>query len=1489
MVTRRLIDKIKSHCGVQITMIKSGRSDEKANFVVNECDAEEVQVRRNSKDGIAWKLLISGHKVGKAVKFLKSNRDEIRVRLGLSANGVGPSLSSLSTIHGGVAYLSGSSTEGKIVVGGSGQVCQDIKVPRNIFEGLKLRMPSIRGNCKNSNVALIPPSDKSTSFARIRIEAADMSDKEKALNFLWREVCNIYISLKLPMSEKDLPQHVGFFAGKLDRHQVHHLLCHGHGAHSDDEIWKSSFDTILSAVFSRRVSSFLPLFEAQNLCSISIEPEEGTNNSNLSTSSNIMLIFISCEPNRIVELWLKITERTSQLYRGVRFLDLGTDDALIPQLQNKRFGNNLVESYLDFVEKTVHCKISIDNLTKKYLQIDASERGRDTGTRRAALAEQMILVQVELLKYDSCRKHCWGFGRDWTNLGEQIVAVIEPSKQTTLTSQLEISCDPRSLMTYCSEMAEIAESLSLNDAILAHAVIIFFRFSLQTTNVARSKKKLRSPFPIQHKVRDILLGSLFIANKAQKSFKWKRLEVILESAYQVFYPGSNFAVESEEANSWESRVLSAEVTILSTLDYDVFWSGVDSVANLAITSGNVAEPLVQNVIDATLSIPIFSAGPDLWLKLGLPYIFTAMLGFMGVDLNPVVLALRLKPDLVTRAAELMARAVNESSSLRTTQKKKSRKSINSTQQLSAAMKATIINGLASVKNQCAAIVLDFHRINGPSKQLQIVARRTRKRRVLRKMDNLFITKKLLPAIPKMTTESKCQIFLDPTINNGFCNVILEGSWRALMLAEYFLKNLFLGFQHEKCTNTGMNHSSFISNLAPSVFPFKSEDMPYITDDITTAGSQVYEEPRIIQVSNFRPIGSFYYSRPSTNALETISSEGKMCLNQIVPYASLRKAGIGWWSQQKSGMSLRGSLREYVSIHECAQKGSCPEDAVQDIMNDIFGTKNAMKREKEVVHDGSSQETVIDYPREELVSTSLQRWPSLKVELREKGKSDGQHKTKMDIGFSPAALQEMQLLHQVHRQVPSTQGHPNFVLPLAIAVPCNESKKNSFDQKRKESNGFALGQYPAKYKLLEDQSQVAENCLHLVFEPLPISFSSILNRGMKRERDSIPKQFRSITIPKQKVTLSLLTTWFHDLLSAMSHCHSNFIVMRTLNPDNFHLDYSGVAKISGLAMSTVISKRDIRANIDPLKTVSKKIEKNTEKMNDTFQAPELLLGATKYSSETDVWCLGCLIAHLMLGKPLFRGNDRYSLMSSIFKVVGTPTNENYPDATKYPLYEKCLPQKNNRRHYKRGVVKALRYILGNTEDILESYDGVIFLLDRMLHLDPNKRISAKEALDDPIFGNVVNNHSVSDIFRAKFIKDWLSLKRSLNGVEEDDIQNTVIGAIGKKTKSERINCNGNRHMADVPIRSKSYNGRKPNGTTEANFPNNGIKCGHDFNNSVIARKEPPDDDDLYDDVPRGNVTNGCKRSIENSASEEPTRKRGNYENDNAAFSHYCYYM
>ena len=55
----------------------------------------------------------------------------------------------------------------------------------------------------------------------------------------------------------------------------------------------------------------------------------------------------------------------------------------------------------------------------------------------------------------------------------------------------------------------------------------------------------------------------------------------------------------------------------------------------------------------------------------------------------------------------------------------------------------------------------------------------------------------------------------------------------------------------------------------------------------------------------------------------------------------------------------------------------------------------------------------------------------------------------------------------------------------------------------------------------------------------------------------------------------------------------------------------------------------------------------------YRAPEVILGAN-YDYSIDMWSVGCLLAELHLGSPLFAGSNEQEQLSLIMQMVGTPS-------------------------------------------------------------------------------------------------------------------------------------------------------------------------------------------------------------------------------------------
>jgi serine/threonine protein kinase len=53
----------------------------------------------------------------------------------------------------------------------------------------------------------------------------------------------------------------------------------------------------------------------------------------------------------------------------------------------------------------------------------------------------------------------------------------------------------------------------------------------------------------------------------------------------------------------------------------------------------------------------------------------------------------------------------------------------------------------------------------------------------------------------------------------------------------------------------------------------------------------------------------------------------------------------------------------------------------------------------------------------------------------------------------------------------------------------------------------------------------------------------------------------------------------------------------------------------------------------------------------YRAPELVFEATQYTTSIDVWSLGCVMAEMLLGNPLFPGESAVDQLIEIIKILG----------------------------------------------------------------------------------------------------------------------------------------------------------------------------------------------------------------------------------------------
>ncbi len=55
----------------------------------------------------------------------------------------------------------------------------------------------------------------------------------------------------------------------------------------------------------------------------------------------------------------------------------------------------------------------------------------------------------------------------------------------------------------------------------------------------------------------------------------------------------------------------------------------------------------------------------------------------------------------------------------------------------------------------------------------------------------------------------------------------------------------------------------------------------------------------------------------------------------------------------------------------------------------------------------------------------------------------------------------------------------------------------------------------------------------------------------------------------------------------------------------------------------------------------------------WRAPEILIDWERYNEKVDIWSIGCIMAELILLRPVFRGADSFDQLNRILEILGTP--------------------------------------------------------------------------------------------------------------------------------------------------------------------------------------------------------------------------------------------
>jgi mitogen-activated protein kinase 1/3 len=197
------------------------------------------------------------------------------------------------------------------------------------------------------------------------------------------------------------------------------------------------------------------------------------------------------------------------------------------------------------------------------------------------------------------------------------------------------------------------------------------------------------------------------------------------------------------------------------------------------------------------------------------------------------------------------------------------------------------------------------------------------------------------------------------------------------------------------------------------------------------------------------------------------------------------------------------------------------------------------------------------------------------------------------------------------------------------------------------------------------------------------------------------------IRQTEVSVDLIRYLLYYILRGLKCIHSALMIHRDLKPRNILVNKSCDVQICDFGLAREMSD-DLSVYVE----------------TRWYRAPEIIMDWRRYDTKVDIWSVGCILAEMLLRKPVWPGTNAQDQIDRILRTVGVPTIDQIEGIGTEISREYCISKTSTFGPH------------GEFDTVFGEFDPqAVDLLRKLVAFSPHERADVQTAIDHPFFDDV----------------------------------------------------------------------------------------------------------------------------------------------------------